>query len=283
MADTVLFLTSSGLNSWTVPSDWNPVSNRIECIGAGGSGAAIGNNAVGGGGGAYATITNISLTAGSAINYFIGAGGPSKSTNTDGTAGEDTFFNSSSFPTSGTAVGAKGGAGGLRTGAATLGGQSSACYASGGSSNNAFSGGTATFTGGNQQNSGGGAAGPNGNGIASSSNAGGAADAGIGGAGGTSGSPTGGAGTEWTANKDPNNPDGTTAGSGGGGWGTASAGGTAGTGGFYGGGGGGNHNSGTSGAGKNGIIVITYTPLPSVGAFSGLQMTSQIRTKIVGY
>ena len=52
MAYTVkLFLTNTGLNTWTVPPDWTSV-NTIECIGGGGSGSYNNGYGNGGGGGA---------------------------------------------------------------------------------------------------------------------------------------------------------------------------------------------------------------------------------------
>ncbi len=72
-ASKVIFLTS-GTSSWTVPADWNSANNKIEAIGAGGS--SVGTSGVyGGGGGAYAKITNLALTPGAVIPVQIGAGG----------------------------------------------------------------------------------------------------------------------------------------------------------------------------------------------------------------
>ena len=46
----VIFLTTTGAGTWTVPADWNSSNNTIECIGGGGGGGS-GNTAGGGGGG----------------------------------------------------------------------------------------------------------------------------------------------------------------------------------------------------------------------------------------
>lgn len=75
-----IFLTTPGLQTWTVPSDWSD-TNFIECLAAGGSGAAAadaGSGCGGGGGGAYSAISNlVGLSPGQAINYQVGAGSPS--------------------------------------------------------------------------------------------------------------------------------------------------------------------------------------------------------------
>jgi hypothetical protein len=78
LAQTILSTTSTALQTYTVPSDWNDASNTIEGIGPGGSGsvrqsASIGGN--GGGGGSYAKRTNVDLTAGSTVYYMLPAGG----------------------------------------------------------------------------------------------------------------------------------------------------------------------------------------------------------------
>lgn len=73
---TVLFLTSG--TSWTVPANWNDNNNKIEAIGGGASGVGStpsSENKTGGGGGAYARVTNVNLTPGASVSYAIGAGG----------------------------------------------------------------------------------------------------------------------------------------------------------------------------------------------------------------
>lgn len=248
---TVSFLTSpTGSNqTYNVPSDWNSSNNTVEVIGAGGGGAksnTSGGAAGGGGGGAYSKQTNISLTPGGTATYRIGSGGAVQtSSGTAGNAGGDTWFNGATLGAS--SVGAKGGGGGPGTsnGGAASSGVGSVKYSGGG-------GGARSLSGSGGGTGGGGAAGLNGNGNtagAGETDPGGSGDAGFGGAGGNYNSTVGGNGTEWT-----------THGSGGGG-GAFRAGGN------YGGGGGGASSGGTSGAGRAGLIVITYTPATSLMPF----------------
>lgn len=79
-AATVTFLTSG--TSFTTPSDWT-LTNSIECIGSGGDGRIAGATVgrPGGGGGAYAKVSNLFLSG--SISYVVGAGG----------AQNDTYFN----------------------------------------------------------------------------------------------------------------------------------------------------------------------------------------------
>ncbi|MDB5490367.1 MAG: hypothetical protein JWO78_216 [Micavibrio sp.] len=275
VAPVKIFLTSTGAANWTVPADWNDLNNSIEVIAGGGSGCAAGGGNYGGSGsgGAYSKITNLALTKGALIPVNIGAGGAraiSTGGNILGNPGGDTWFGNASY--GGANVAAKGGLGGLtgpisNTMGNILGGQASAGIGSikysGGGVPNAVISGVVTGAGG--------AAGPNGNGqdgvstggTAYSGRAGGAGDNGLGGAGGAGGSSftsgNGADGTEFDA----------THGAGGGGgancpnWLNVC---TAGDGGKYGGGGGGGTNGGgytnTSGKGGDGLIVITYTPIP---------------------
>lgn len=270
------FATSIFIISGTTqpsPADYNNGGNTWEGIGGSGSGGiSNGDSATGGGGGEWRKISNFSVaTPGTtAFNYVIGAGGAAvnRSTggSTTGNAGTDTTFNSTSLVAKaggagqGGVVPQNGGTGGTGgTGAAGnfnggRGGNNTA-----GASNGSGGGGAAGSTG----------VGGNGGDLATNTASnGGAADTGGTGAG-TAGAlaagatpqtaGNGGAGTEWDA----------THGSGGGGGGCrvtgASATGTGGTGGNYGGGGGGAEglSSGTnttSGAGKQGILVLIYTP-----------------------
>lgn len=288
---TVIFLTATGANTWTVPTDWSN-TNTIECISGGASGgiaANTGSAASGGGGGAYSAISNLStLTPGQSVNYTVGLGGSAPAYADEGAqngnAGGDTWFNGTTL--SGSSVGAKGGNGGNAiqlggTCSGATGGQASLGVGTtkhnGGGSGTISSGAAAQSATG-----GGGAAGPNGDGNTSSGftsgnhqgGNGASADAGHGGAGGfgygasgvNTGSDTaqnGGVATEWTDN------NGDTAGPGGGGgaMGYLGTGATAvaGAGGQYGGGGGGvavywEFGAGQSAPGYQGIIVITYTP-----------------------
>jgi hypothetical protein len=244
----VVFLTTG--TSYSRPSDWNNANNKIEAIGGGGS-SAVGFSGCcllfgggGAGGAAYARADNVTLAA--STPYAIGAGPTAPVTN-----GGDTTFNT-------TTVLAKGGGATSPTVTGGTGGQASACRGGVGGgilnpgapyARNGGNGGSAPSTSGVQSSGagGGGAGGLNGNGNPGASlTTGGTGDAGFGGA------ANGGAGAEWTATA------GGTAGSGGGGNGSSGIGGT---GGLYGGGGGGS-GAGQSvvGAGRQGIIVITYTP-----------------------
>ena len=75
----VVILTSG--SSWTVPDDWNNANNSVECIGggAGGNGSPGDfHNQYGGGGGAYAKVSNFTFTVGSSVSYQIGAGGAAR-------------------------------------------------------------------------------------------------------------------------------------------------------------------------------------------------------------
>lgn len=274
------FLTISGSNqTWTSPSDWNNSNNTIECIGAGGSGGAASKNtsnvATGGGGGAYSLISNFSVaTPGTTqVTYRIGAGGAATSISNGtvaGNAGEDTWWNNTVFPGSGTDniyCGAKGGQAGA-AGAVTQNGGAGGVDTSGWGQTrrSGGSGGTASHS--SVATGGGGTAGnlsTGGNGVSSSTtnsatNGGQANGSGAsGGTGGTAGT-NGGDGTEYTAE-----------GSGGGGGGTRQTVNSVvygGDGGKRGGGGSGSVNyrtagtpSAESGAGYDGIIIITYTPI----------------------
>lgn len=86
---TTIVLTSG--TTWTAPSDWNSACNNIECYGA----ASYG-------GGAYAKITNLSLTPGTSYPISIGAG------SIGGTATDTYLVNTSTVMAKG-AVGATGG------------------------------------------------------------------------------------------------------------------------------------------------------------------------------
>lgn len=297
MAIKVVFLTTTGTGTWTVPADFGSLVS-VEGIGGGGNSGPVGNTLSGGGGGAYAASNVINTTSwipsSTGISYQVGA------------AITDTWFGSAA-PTTTTGILAKAGAVATATNVGGIGGSAAASV------------GTTTRSGGNGAagtngtGGGGGAGGPGGVGgngssgnstttgrggggggaglSAAGSNAG-AATSTAGGAGGNGGGGTGGgagstsgtvAGTSGTAG---------TGGGGGGGFGstsggspgglgatgsywTATAGGTAGsgggsggsatgvtgrTGGLYGGGGGGSVTA--VGAGAQGIIVITYDDAP---------------------
>ena len=267
------YLTAVGAHTWTSPSDWNNSNNTIEAIGGGGSGSATlntGDTLSGGGGGEYRKISNFSIaTPGTtAFNYTIGSGGTAVSLTTgrsNGRAGTATSFNTSSL------IANPGGAGVAGVGNYTVAGGAGGTGGTGAAgSANGGAGGTSPTN--HQATGAGGAGGPDGAGltppyvVTGNPTNGAAGDAGKDGSGGTSacsmcpytgvGAATAGNGGNGSIFRSPY-------GSGGGGGGVEGFPATGGSGGLYGGGGGaayGVSTSATSGAGAQGIIVITYTP-----------------------
>lgn len=243
LPEVTIFITDTALTTWTVPLDWNPGENSVECLGGGasGSGWPFNNQAYkfgpGGGGGAYAKKTNLNLTPGSSVSLSVGIGGPASGSSSHAPGG-DTWFGGTLASPLVKAVGAPGGAKGV----GNLGGQAANCigdvvYSGGNGGNN---------TGGPNGCGGGGAAGPNGPG----GNSPGSTSPGAGGP--PNGGVNGASGTTWDA----------THGTGSGGYGgnNYSSGNPAA---FYGGGGGGaavKNNAYPSGAGRQGLIVIKYKP-----------------------
>lgn len=231
---TRIFLTSTGANTWTVPSDWNNSTNTIEVIGAGGGGSAIvANGAQGGGAGGYGKISNQSYIAGTSIPYTLGAGGIGRAAGTtlDGGNGGQTYWNAISLETA--VLGSDGGLGGGRTGGV-------------GKGTVHYNGGDGALGVVNIGGGGGGAAGLNGAGQnGNAGGAGGNADNNMGGLGGAL-NTAGGIGTEY---------DGSHGSGGGGGGGNGPL---SGAGGNYGGGGGGSATNQGSSAGSQGLIIITY-------------------------
>lgn len=235
-----------GTTTWSVPSDWNPANNTIECFGAGGGGqTASGTNAgSGGGGGGYSKVTNLAGLSGT-ITVQVGAGG------TAGNAGTDTWFNGASLAAS--SVGAKAGLAGSN-GTGGLGGERPSNTGGVGTTKNLGGTGGATTTAANGASGGGGAAGPNGNGSAGGSASG--FNGGAGGGGNGGGSTT--AGVAPTGNNGANGgvaQDGTAGGLG------ATTTGASGAGGSHGSGGGGGAvntppaQDGSGGAGGAGIDI----------------------------
>jgi len=290
------FLTVTGSNqTWTSPSDWNNSNNTIEAIGAGGSGGGRAKSssevATGGGGGAYSLISNFVIAdpGTTQATYRIGAGSAGVSTTgvAQGVAGEDTWFNNSTFPGSGTnntycaAKGGSGGAAGAQPQNGGAGGADTAGWGetrrSGGSGGNVSHNSNATGGGGTAGNSSTGGNGINSSTDSSATDGGQANGSGAaGGAANTNGSGNaGGAGTEYT-----------TEGSGGGGGGGRVSANTSiygGNGGSRGGGGGGAVNFRPNGApravggsGADGIIVITYTPPATTTITNGASEPSSI-------
>lgn len=227
-----IFLTTTGTNSWTVPSDWNSSTNTIEVIGSGANGTSGtgGQGAGGSAGGGYAKVTNAPLVGGQSLSYTI-----------DNSTGGVTIFDGTTQANA--RVGATGGTAGTNAGVAGVGGIGFGTGAT------VFSGGAGQAPGGGTNSGGGGgAAGPNGNGIAGGTGGGQRGGSGDNGSGGIGSTGAGGNGAEYDA----------THGSGAGGAGNTTAGNgfNAGT---YGGGAGGGSASHTGGLGTQGLIVITYT------------------------
>lgn len=251
-------VTTVGTSTWYVP--FGVTSAQVYCWGAGGGGDVIAaSGGGGGGGGAFASSTLTNLTAGASYSVFIGTGGTSGTTPTDG---GDSYFASSSVE-----VLAKGGS----KAANTTGGQGGATTTSVGTLKYKGGNGGTGNTSGDVGGGGGGAAGPTGaggngaNGYVTFGYGGG----GGGGNGGTDGSnQTGGTGGTGGGNggagdtngsSDPPGGNGSDGTNGGGGAGGGDDGDPGGTGGAPGGGAGGGEIAG-SGGGGNGQCKITYTP-----------------------
>ena len=244
----VVFLTSG--TSYTRPADWNNSNNKIECIGGGAAGgisvvvdpcAPLIDPGPGGGGGAYAATPNVTLAA--STPYAIAA------------ASGNTTWNSGAILANG--------ASGMTAG--SVAGSTGTTRFAGGHGGDRTTGGAGGAGGGGGGAGGFHAAGVNGgNGIGTNGGGGGRGDGTFGGVGGpgssTSSSNNGSNGAQWTAV-----PGGSTAGSGGGG---GASNGNGGSGGLYGGGGGGAGGGSSAGAGRQGIIFITYTPAVSAHGFN---------------
>lgn len=290
------FITSG--SSWSgVTSDGRPV--QLEGIGGGGAGggSTSAQAGSGGGGGAYAIKGGIAYNSGSTVTVSVPAAAAGVS-GADGTAGSDSNWNSGVLIAKGGAAGKLSGAGvsggaaasctpttgafsGGSTGTTTSVGSTGGAAAggplgAGGGSGTASSGGSGASggggTGGNTSSSVGfvtsGTSGGNGSGGAAGgsggalNNAGGAGSNGSGGGGsGHFGGPggAGGAGIEWDASHGAG-------GGAGGGADTGSGANTGTSGALYGGGGAGGSKITGSNAGGNGgpgILVVTYTTLPT--------------------
>lgn len=281
--------------SQTSPSDWNNSSNTVEGLGGGASGAAHRQGtqvATGGGGAEYREISNFSVaTPGTtAFNYTIGPGGTavtatSGSPAVNGNDGTQTTFNTTSLVAQPGIHGVQG-TNPQSGGAGGTGGTGAAANFDGGRGGNSGSF-TAVATGG------GGAAGPaaaGSNGVdgtvgTSQTNGGNSGDGATGGASATGVASPGANGTAWDASH------GAGAGGGGARSGANPANITGGSGGNYGGGGGAGLNSSgaastnpVSGAGIQGIIVLTYTPAVSaVYGYNDLWDMPPRPSRTVGY
>ena len=285
------FIVSTSASNQTDPvaSDWNSLSNNVDLIASGGSGASSRHSTgvfstSGGGGAGWSQQINITLTPGGTATFFLNTGGAAvaagASASVAGNIGNDAWYNGTTL--AGSSVGAKGGGAGVAgasaaavTGAAggALASGVGSSRASGGAAGNVSSTTTAGATGG------GGAGGGSGNGnaganVVSGAGAGGSGDAGAGGGAGTAAGGAGGIGNEY----------GTNHGSGGGGGGavTAVAGGA---GGNYGGGGGGTavNSAVSSGAGTQGLIIRQYTPGLIIQNISTLDPPLVLNRGVVGY
>lgn len=157
---------SGGPGTWTVPDDWNNASNSIEVFGGGAGGCCYRPGNMGGGGGAYSKITNLTLTPGAIISFHIGEGGKTQLGN-----GGDTWFKDTAT------VYAQGGRG--QTGGQASAGIGTVKYSGG------QGGGGSTYGAGG----GGGAGGPNGDGAYGGAGAGGVNAYGAGGGGNSGGAP----------------------------------------------------------------------------------------------
>ncbi len=248
-ATTTVYLTDTSQTTWRVPVGWS-TTNTVEAIGGGGAGGTNGGagagNGGGGAGGGYSKSVNLTgLSAGAYVTVHVGAGG----TVNPATAGGDTWFNSTAFPASGQAVGAKGGGAGTDNytyvsgpaGGNGTGGASGSGYAVGtGNAKNSGGDGGGSFT--RAGGSGGGAGGPNGTGGAGNNDPNTSGCKSGPGGGGNGGGSQGGAGVD--ACPGAGAAGGNNSSSAGGGAGGSSGGGTGGTGTVGGGGGGGGSNSG---------------------------------------
>lgn len=272
--------------TWTVPADFGPV-NTIEVLAGGAQGGA--NRGEGGGGGTYTKVVNAGLTPGGTVGYVVGRGVSGVSIGgTQALQGYDTALGltTSGSPT----VAAKGGISGspgnsaqdpawstgttIHIGGHTVtsslglggagGGGAGGPNGAGGAGDNP--GGAGPGGGGGGADGGANASGGNGGasflGVAGgpAGNPGVGGGSGSGGGGGIANSAGGSGSMEpmWTSN-----PGAVAAGPGSGGGGGAYNGAFAGgaAGGYGGGGGGGGYSIGAGGAGTQGIIVITYTPV----------------------
>jgi hypothetical protein len=238
---TVVFITSTSSSdqSWPVPNDWNSLSNTVEVLSHGGNGfdgsPGPNNNPCsggsGGGGGQYAKKSNVTLTPGGTATYRL------RSANSGSSDSQACWFNGTSL--AGSSVGIRGQAGGTTNAIGDV----------------KFAGGVPgagdVGTGSRRGGGGGGAAGPNGAGVAGADGA----------AGGAGGAANNGVSHTW------NSTAGSAASPGAGGLGFAGTG-DGDSGGLYGGGGGGGGGlsagggggNGSGGSGRQGLIIVTYTP-----------------------
>jgi hypothetical protein len=257
LAVVTILVGTGGVDTYNVPEKWNNADNYIEALGPGGSSGTSSGSVGGGagGGGAYSKTDNVVLVPRGTANYRVGFGSTQNST---------WLSNTGVAPTS-TAEGVLAAAGSNASGTTRgLGGTTAASIGDtkfrGGNGSSGWSSGGGLFVFA-ASGAGGGAAGAGGRGgDGATNNHGGGGGGGTDGDGGDGSGTTG--GTAGTGGGDGGDSgevgqDGTawegTHGPGGG------AGGTIGSGfqgGLYGGGSSGNVVT----AGRNGLLVITYTP-----------------------
>jgi len=267
-------ITSSPGTTQTITSDstWSNTVNIVEAIGAGtdaAKGAGNGSSGAGGGGGAYTSIKNMQFATPGTTQAFVRVGADSAPAGTVGDSWLTQTSPGTTYPVSAqVGLGAKGATPLASTTTTTsgAGGASASAYtnpatdaittsggASGAAGGTGASGGGGGGAGGDDATGGAGGAGPG---------AGGSGNNGIdgGGAGGSAGNPGTPGGDGLNINR--------VQGSGGGGGGANALGGTGGAGGLYGGGGGGGGRAtGTAGVGKQGIVVLSWSPLMAQAVF----------------
>lgn len=250
--------SNSGVNTWTVPSDWNSANNKIEVIGRGGK-CPTTQRYSGAGGGAYAKNINVTLTPGSTI-YF--------GEETTGTLGVWVNFSSNVKPTSST-EGVFAESGQDTQGNTTPGVGGSSANSIGQTTFSGGTGGVSSFSV-SAGSGGGGAAGPGGagkNGGDGDSAAAGE-DCGGGGGGAGGGSSTAGGAGSTTGGAGGLGPSGTAGGAG------ALLPGAAGGVGSNGSGGGGGGTNSTGGQGGDGTDIGTVTHQSTGGIAVGISVGS---------
>jgi hypothetical protein len=181
--------STPGAGTFTVPEDIELLTVVVHGAGGGaGSASGVGSLTAGAGaGGGGSSISDIVVTPGQVINYFIGAGGVGTTAGQTGSAaGGDTWF------VNATTLMAKGGARGNQN-AIGAGGAAASGFGT-----TKFSGGSGRTNNGQIGGGGGGGAGDTANGVTSVGSAGGAGGAPDGGAGGNGG-PSGNSGSAGAA------------------------------------------------------------------------------------
>ena len=110
MPTTLVYLTTPGTSTWTVPANWT--SAAFETIGGGGSSGVP--ESTGAGGGGYQNSGLLTVTSGTVCAYSVGAGGVGTATTTGNNGGNSWIAlnnTASSITSSGVVSGAYGGQG----------------------------------------------------------------------------------------------------------------------------------------------------------------------------